>query len=103
MPSLKNKANPMRGRKTSGKSVTPFEGDDGSPGGAKDGCAVAYGMAASLYGFMAFTSLYCFQHVSGEVDSVEFWFMMPVAMLCSFLTSYPVNWWLVRSGIEEIM
>jgi hypothetical protein len=59
-----------------------------------------------MYGFMAFASLYCFRHVFGvrlEVDSVEFWIMMQIAMLCGFLTSYPVNWWLLRSGIKEMM
>ncbi len=59
-----------------------------------------------MYGFMAFASLYCFRHIFGvglEVHSVEFWFMMQVAMLCGFLTSYPVNWWLLRSGIKEMM
>ena len=59
-----------------------------------------------MYGFMAFASLYYFRHVLGvklEVDSVEFWFMMQIAMLCGFLTSYPVNWWLLRSGIKEMM
>ena len=59
-----------------------------------------------MYGFMAFASLYVFRHVLGvrlEVDSVEFWFMMQIAMLCGFLTSYPVNWWLLRSGIKEMM
>ena len=55
---------------------------------------------------LAFASLYYFRHVFGvklEVDSVEFWFMMQIAMLCGFLTSYPVNWWLLRSGIKEMM
>ena len=59
-----------------------------------------------MYGFMAFAGLYYFRQVSGvklEVDSVEFWFMMQLAMLCGFLTSYPVNWWLLRSGIKEMM
>ena len=59
-----------------------------------------------MYGFMAFASLYVFRHALGvrlEVDSVEFWFMMQIAMACGFLTSYPVNWWLLRSGIKETM
>ena len=59
-----------------------------------------------MYGFMAFASLYYFRHLFGvklEVDSVEFWFMMQIAMLCGFLTSYPVNWWPLRSGIKEMM
>lgn len=59
-----------------------------------------------MYGFMGFANLYVFPHVLGigvEVSSVEFWFMMQIAMLCGFLTSYPVNWWLLRSGIKEMM
>ena len=27
--------------------------------------------------------------------------MMLIAMLAGFLTSYPVNWWLLRAGINE--
>jgi hypothetical protein len=37
------------------------------------------------------------------VDSVEFWFMMQLAMWCGFVTSYPANWWLLRVGIKEAM
>ncbi len=29
--------------------------------------------------------------------------MMQVGMILGFLTAYPVNWWLVRSGIKEQM
>jgi len=32
----------------------------------------------------------------------EFWFMMQIAMIAGFLTSYPV-WWLVEAGIKERM
>ena len=59
-----------------------------------------------MYGFMAFASFYLFGNVLGaklETNSVEFWFMMQLAMLCGFATSYPVNWWLIRSGIKEEM
>ena len=33
----------------------------------------------------------------------EFWSTMQVAMIFGFLTSYPVNWWLLRSGLKEKM
>ena len=33
----------------------------------------------------------------------EFWFMMQIAMLCGFATSYPVNGWLIRSAIKQPM
>lgn len=38
-----------------------------------------------------------------RADTPEFWFMMQIAMLCGFVTSYPVNWWLIRAGIKERM
>jgi len=59
-----------------------------------------------MYGFMAFASFYLFRHLLGarlETNSVEFWFMMQLAMICGFITAYPVNWWLIRSGIKEKM
>ena len=59
-----------------------------------------------MYGFMAMASLWLFRDVLGarlEVDAPEFWFMMQIAMICGFATSYPVNWWLIRSGVKEKM
>jgi len=59
-----------------------------------------------MYGFMAIAYFWIFKHVLGatlETNSVEFWFMMQIAMLCGFITSYPVNWWLIRKGIKEEM
>jgi hypothetical protein len=59
-----------------------------------------------MYGFMAFAHFGIFEHALGQKlqpASVEFWFMMQVAMLCGFITSYPVNWWLIKSGIKEKM
>jgi hypothetical protein len=32
-------------------------------------------------------------------DSAAFWFMMQVG----FAATYPVNWWLIRRGIKDIM
>ncbi len=59
-----------------------------------------------MYGFMAFAQFYWFQHAFGghaEVNTVEFWFAMQLAMIAGFVTAYPVNWWLIRSGIKEKM
>lgn len=41
--------------------------------------------------------------VTLEVNSVEFWFMMQIAMLCGFATAYPVNRWLIVAGVKEEM
>lgn len=59
-----------------------------------------------MYGFMAIAQFWLFRSVLGlrlEVDTPEFWFMMQLAMLAGFVTAYPVNWWLIRSGIKEKM
>ncbi len=59
-----------------------------------------------MYGFMAVAAFWIFRrllHVELAVDTVEFWFMMQIAMLFGFATSYPVNWWLIRAGIKERM
>ena len=36
-------------------------------------------------------------------DQAGYWFMMQVGMAVGFLTSYPVNAWLIRRGIKEAM
>ena len=59
-----------------------------------------------MYGFMAIAYFAIFRDGLGvklETDMVEFWFMMQIAMLCGFVTAYPVNWWLLKSGIKEPM
>ena len=59
-----------------------------------------------VYGFMALAHFVIFAGVFGarlEVASPEFWFMMQIAMICGFVTAYPVNWWLIRAGIKERM
>ena len=59
-----------------------------------------------MYGFMALAQLLYFRPLLGktvEVNTVEFWFVMQIAMLCGFVTSYPVNWWLIEAGVKEKM
>jgi hypothetical protein len=59
-----------------------------------------------MYGFMAVAQFYLFRQLLGlslEVNTPEFWFMMQIAMLAGFVTSYPVNWWLIKAGIKERM
>lgn len=55
-----------------------------------------------MYGWMAVATFALFGRELEKGDPV-FWFMMQLAMLGGFLTSYPVNWWLVRTGIKERM
>lgn len=55
-----------------------------------------------MYGWMAIATFLIFGHEIDKTNPV-FWFMMQIAMLAGFATSYPVNWWLVRAGIKEKM
>ena len=55
-----------------------------------------------MYGWMAIVVFAILGHEIPK-NSPEFWFMMQIAMWCGFLTSYPVNWLLLRRGIKEQM
>jgi hypothetical protein len=58
---------------------------------------------AGLFGWMAITQLVLFPSPHLTADSAAFWFMMQAGMLIGFVTTYPVNWWLIRRGIKEVM
>lgn len=55
-----------------------------------------------MYGWMAIAMFVIFGREMSKTDPV-FWFMMQMAMLVGFTTSYPVNWWLLRVGLKEEM
>lgn len=59
-----------------------------------------------MYCLMAILQFVLFKHRFGglaPVDSVEFWAAMQLAMIGGFVSSYPMNWWLLRSGLKEPM
>jgi len=55
-----------------------------------------------MFGFMALVHYVLFTHPP-KPHEASYWFMMQLAMILGFLTSYPANWWLVRKGIKEEM
>ncbi|HLR59753.1 MAG TPA: DUF4396 domain-containing protein [Pseudogracilibacillus sp.] len=55
-----------------------------------------------MFGWMALVQLVLFVNPP-EPNEIVFWFMMQIAMILGFLTSYPANWWLVKKGIKEAM
>jgi hypothetical protein len=55
-----------------------------------------------MYGWMAVVVFATFGRELPKTGPV-FWFMMQIAMFAGFITSYPVNWWLLRGGIKEAM
>ena len=55
-----------------------------------------------MYGWMAVTQLWLFQPRL-EAHQPTFWLMMQLAMVVGFLTSYPANIFLLKTGIKEAM
>jgi hypothetical protein len=56
-----------------------------------------------MYSWMALVCFGLFAHPHLEPDSPVFWFMMQIGMALGFLTSCPVNGWLIRRGLKEKM
>jgi hypothetical protein len=54
-----------------------------------------------LFGWMAITHFLLFPLLLP--NDPTYWFMMQIGMALGFLTSYPVNWWLVSVGLKEAM
>ncbi len=55
-----------------------------------------------LFGWMALSHFVLFQPPM-KVDTSGHWFSMQIGMIVGFFTAWPVNRWLVRSGIKEKM
>lgn len=55
-----------------------------------------------LFGYMALYHLVIWQPPL-SVDSPEYWAMMQVGMIVGYFTSWPVNAWLIRTGVKEQM
>lgn len=58
---------------------------------------------AGMYGWMAIVMFGLFPHLTLPKTSFEYWFMMQIAMCAGFLTSFPVNRFLIRKGIKHGM
>jgi hypothetical protein len=90
-------------------AIVPMRGlspGEGVVAAVKADTASLIAWQVGMYGFMAFAQFYLFPYLVGQrapVNSAEFWAAMQVAMVAGFMTSYPVNWALVRSGLKERM
>ena len=56
-----------------------------------------------LFGWMALMHLVFFLIERIQVNEPAYWFLMQIGMILGFLTSYPINWWLIKRGIKEAM
>ncbi|MFZ0584690.1 MAG: DUF4396 domain-containing protein [Candidatus Acidiferrales bacterium] len=56
-----------------------------------------------LFAWMALTFFVFFPHPHLNPTEPGYWFMMQIGMILGFLTSYPMNRWLMKSGWKEAM
>jgi hypothetical protein len=57
-----------------------------------------------LFGWMALDHFVLFRgNPAFTVNTPAYWFMMQIGMILGFVTSYPVNWWLLKAGLKEQM
>ncbi|SFS74993.1 DUF4396 domain-containing protein [Marininema halotolerans] len=61
---------------------------------------VAY--EVGMFTWMALVHFVFFTHPP-EPTTPTFWFMMQIALIVGFITSYPANWWVVQKGIKHQM
>lgn len=56
-----------------------------------------------MYAWMALTYFVLFPAPHLTPFQPAYWLMMQIAMVLGFLTSYPMNRWLIRRGLKEAM
>ncbi len=56
-----------------------------------------------MYGWMALVFFKWFPSPHLHANEPTYWLMMQIAMICGFVTSFPVNWFLIKIGWKEAM
>lgn len=87
-------------------SIAPMRGlglKDGIIAALKADTLSLLAFEVGVFGWMAIMQLVFFpvQHI--HPNTAAYWFLMQIAMILGFATSYPVNIWLIKRGIKEAM
>jgi Domain of unknown function (DUF4396) len=56
-----------------------------------------------MFSWMALVFFIFFPHPHLMPTEARYWFMMQIAMVWGFITSLPVNRWLLKAGLKEVM
>jgi hypothetical protein len=56
-----------------------------------------------MFAWMALVFFVLFPHPHLMPTETSYWLMMQIAMVIGFITSLPVNRWLLKSGLKEVM
>jgi len=84
-------------------SIAPMSGDWGVRSVVRAAKADVLSLTAfevGLFGWMAIYQVGIWEWRLGMVTTV-YWWMMQVGMGLGYLTSFPMNWYLVKWGIKE--
>ena len=87
-------------------AIAPMRGlswREGLPVAAKVDFASLTAFEVGLFGWMALSNLVLFRHHPVHPDSPVYWLSMQVGMVLGYLTSFPVNRWLIDRGTKEAM
>jgi hypothetical protein len=87
-------------------SIKPMRGlsrRDGVVAALKADTLSLVAFEVGVFAWMAFMQLVLFTAPHLTPDHAAYWFLMQIAMLLGFVTSYPANVWLVRRGVKEAM
>lgn len=85
-------------------AIAPMRGIHGWAGVKAAMKADTVSLIAFEVGMFAFMAVaHHLFHPALEPDRVEYWFLMQIAMIIGFATSFPANWWLIRRGWKEEM
>lgn len=85
-------------------AIAPMRGISGWPGIKAAIKADTVSLIAFEVGMFAFMGLaHHLFHPPLTPRSPVYWFMMQIAMIIGFLTSFPANWWLIRHRWKEEM
>lgn len=85
-------------------SIAPMRNISGWPGisaAIKADTISLVAFEVGMFVWMAFAHRFLFADL--RPTSGLYWFMMQIAMIIGFATTYPANWWLIRKGVKEAM
>ncbi|MYL64912.1 DUF4396 domain-containing protein [Bacillus hwajinpoensis] len=87
-------------------AIYPMNKEDGAWSAIKEAAKAdtlsLIAFEVGMFGWMAIVHFVLFAEPP-KPNSAVYWFMMQIAMILGFATSYPANWWLVKKGIKEAM
>ena len=87
-------------------SIVPMQGLSFLPGvwaAIKADTLSITAFQVGMYAWMALVYFVIFPHPHLHPNEARYWFMMQFAMTAGFLTAYPMNYVLVKTGVKEAM